>query len=111
MTLRIIPTLYNYSAGGIRYPIGIFIKPHVILVNFCNTQKNHLAAKAKCRPVAVEAEPVDGAAGAERQRVTCLVDNAGKGVGTGDSGQTVLRTVAPVDQVGEVPLKGERARE
>lgn len=59
----------------------------------------------KQRPVAVEAEPVHGAAGAECQRVACLVDNTSKGVGTRDPGQSVLRTVAAVDQVGEVPLR------
>lgn len=52
------------------------------------------------RPVAVETEPVHGAAGAERQRVTRLVDDTSEGVGAGDSGQTVLRTIAPMDQVG-----------
>lgn len=54
--------------------------------------------------MAVEAEPVHGAAGAEGQRVARLVDNAGKRVGAGDSGQAVLGTVAPVDQVGQVAL-------
>lgn len=41
-------------------------------------------------PVAVETEPVHGAAGAERQRVARLVDDAREGVGAGDAGQTVL---------------------
>lgn len=50
--------------------------------------------------MAVETEPVHGAAGAERQRVTRLVDDTSEGVGAGDSGQTVLRTMAPMDQVG-----------
>lgn len=56
------------------------------------------------RPVAVETEAVHGAAGAERQRITRLVDDASEGVGAGDSGQTVLRTMAPMDQVRKVPL-------
>lgn len=50
--------------------------------------------------MAVETEPVHGAAGAERQRVTCFIDDTSKGVGAGDSGQTVLRTMATMDQVG-----------
>jgi len=56
-------------------------------------------------PVAVEAESVHGAAGAERQRVTRLVNDASEGIGTRDSGQTILRAMAAMDQVGEVPLK------
>ena len=40
--------------------------------------------------MAVETEPVHRAAGAEGQRVARLVDDAGKGVGAGDSGQPVL---------------------
>lgn len=52
------------------------------------------------RPVAVETEPVHSAAGAERQRVTCLVDDTSKGVGSGDSCQTVFGTMASVDQIG-----------
>lgn len=50
--------------------------------------------------MAVETEPVHSAAGAECQRVTRLVDDASKSVGAGDSGQTVLRTMAAMDQVG-----------
>lgn len=56
--------------------------------------------------MAVETEPVDCAAGAERQGVARLVHNAGKGVGAGDSGQAVFGTMATMDQVGEVSLKG-----
>lgn len=52
------------------------------------------------RPVAVETEPVHSAAGAERQRVTCLVDDTSEGVGSGDSCQAILRTMASMDQVG-----------
>ena len=59
-----------------------------------------MSARVKDRPVTVETEPVHGAAGAERQRVTCLVDDTSKGVGAGDSGQTVFRTMAAMDQVG-----------
>lgn len=55
--------------------------------------------------MAVEAESVHGAAGAEGQRVARLVDNASECVCAGDSGQTVLGTVAPVDQVGQVALR------
>lgn len=55
--------------------------------------------------MAVEAEAVHSAAGAEGQRVARLVDDAGKRVCAGDSGQAVLGTVAPVDQVGQVALK------
>jgi len=58
--------------------------------------------------VAVEAQPVHGAAGAERQRVARLVDDAGEGVGAGDPGQAVLGTMAAVHQVGEVALRGRR---
>lgn len=58
-----------------------------------------VAVWVKQRPVAVETEPVHGAAGAERQRVTCLVDDTSKCVGARDSGQTVLRTMATVDKV------------
>lgn len=54
----------------------------------------------KDRPVAVETEPVHGAAGAERQRVTRLVDDTSESVGARDSGQTVLWTMATMDQVG-----------
>lgn len=50
--------------------------------------------------MAVEAETVHSAAGAEGQRVTRLIDDAGKGVCAGDSGQAVLGTMAPVYQVG-----------
>lgn len=50
--------------------------------------------------MAVETEPVHSAAGAERQRVTCLVDDTSKCVGPRDSGQTVLRTMATMDKVG-----------
>lgn len=57
------------------------------------------------RPVAVETEPIHGAAGTEGQRVTCFVDDASKGVGARYSGQSVLRTVAPVDQVGQIALR------
>lgn len=55
--------------------------------------------------MAVEAETVHSAAGAEGQRVACLVDDTSEGVCAGDSGQTVLGTVAPVDQVGQVTLR------
>lgn len=51
------------------------------------------------RPVAVETEPVHSAAGAERQRVTRLVDDTSEGIGARDSGQTVLGTMATMDQV------------
>lgn len=54
--------------------------------------------------MAVEAETVHSAAGAEGQRVARLVDDASKRVCAGDSGQTVLGAVAPVDQVGQVAL-------
>lgn len=57
------------------------------------------------RPVAVEAEPVHGAAGTEGQRVARLIDNTSECVGAGDSCQAVLGTVAPMDQVGQVPLR------
>ncbi len=63
------------------------------------------SAGMKERPVAVETEPVHSAAGAERQRVTRLVDDTGKGIGAGDSGQAVLRTMTTMDQVREVPLR------
>lgn len=56
-------------------------------------------------PVAIEAETVHSAAGAEGQRVARLVDDAGERICAGDSGQTVLGTVAPVDQVGQVALR------
>lgn len=49
-----------------------------------------MSVRVNERPVAVETEPVHGAAGAERQRVTRLVDDTGEGVGAGDSGQAVL---------------------
>lgn len=49
--------------------------------------------------MAVETEAVHGAAGAERQRVTRLVDDTSEGVGAGDPGQTVLGTMATVHQV------------
>lgn len=55
--------------------------------------------------MAVETEPIHSAAGTKRQRVTGLVDNTSKGIGTRDSGQTVLRAMATMDQVGEVSLK------
>lgn len=64
----------------------------------------------KERPVAVETEPVNGAAGTERQRVTRLVDNTSKGIGPGDSGQTVLGTVTTMDQVGKVPLREKQMK-
>lgn len=50
--------------------------------------------------MAVETEPVHSAAGAECQRVTCFVDDTSKGVGSGDSCQTVFRTMASMDQIG-----------
>lgn len=62
--------------------------------------KSLMSVWVKVRPVTVETEPVDGAAGAERQRVTRLVDDTSKGIGAGDSGQTVLGTMATMDQVG-----------
>lgn len=55
--------------------------------------------------MAVEAEPIHGAAGTECQRVTCLVDNTSEGIGARDSGQAILRAMATMDQVGEVSLK------
>lgn len=55
--------------------------------------------------MAVETQPVYRAAGTERQGVARLVHNAGKGVGAGDSGKAVFRTMATMDQVGEIPLK------
>lgn len=36
--------------------------------------------------MAVETKPVHCAAGTERQRVTCLVNDTSEGVGAGDSG-------------------------
>lgn len=56
--------------------------------------------RLKQRPVTVQTESVHGAAGTERQRVARLVDDTGKGIGPGDSGQTVLGTVTTMDQVG-----------
>lgn len=58
--------------------------------------------------MAVEAEAVHSAAGAEGQRVARLVDDAGEGVGAGDPGQTVLGAVAPVHQVGQVTLRKKK---
>lgn len=55
----------------------------------------------------VETETVNGAAGTECQRVTCLVDNASESVGARDSSQTVLRAMAAMDQVGEITLIGD----
>lgn len=52
----------------------------------------------------VETQSVHSAAGTERQRVTRLVDDASKGVGAGNTGQSIFRTMAPVNQVGQVPL-------
>ena len=59
-----------------------------------------VGVRVRQRPVAVETEPVHSAAGAERQRVTCLVDDTSKCVGPRDTGQTVLRTMATMDKVG-----------
>lgn len=71
------------------------------------SDQNQVQFQGNCRPVAVEAEPVHGAAGAERQGVTRLVDDTGECVCAGDSGQTVLGAVAAVDQVGQVPLRNK----
>lgn len=54
----------------------------------------------KEKPVTVETQSVHSAAGTERQRVTRLVDDAGKGVGAGNTGQSIFRTMAPMNQVG-----------
>lgn len=61
--------------------------------------------RPKEKPVTVETQSVHGATGAESQGVTRLVDDAGKGVSTGNTGQSIFRTMAPVDQVGQIPLR------
>lgn len=48
----------------------------------------------------VETQPVHSAAGAERQRVARLVDDASKGVGAGNTGQSIFRTMAAMNEVG-----------
>lgn len=80
------------------------ISIHTAQVSSSNS-KSLMGVWVEQRPVAVEAEPVHGTAGAECQRVTRLVDNTGEGIGAGNPGQTVLRTMASVDQVGEVALQ------
>lgn len=54
--------------------------------------------------MAVEAQPVHHAAGAEGQRVACLVDDAHEGVGARDPRQPVLGAVTAMHQVGQVTL-------
>lgn len=56
--------------------------------------------RPKEKPVTVETQPVHSAAGAERQRVTRLVDDASKGICAGNTGQSIFRTMAPMNQVG-----------
>lgn len=55
--------------------------------------------------MAVETETVHHAASAEGKGVAGLVDNADKCVGSWDPGQAVLRTVAAVHKVCQVPLR------
>lgn len=56
--------------------------------------------RLKAKPVTVETQSVHSAAGAEGQRVTRLVDDASKGICAGNTGQSIFRTVAPMNQVG-----------
>lgn len=56
--------------------------------------------RLKEKPVTVETQAVHSAAGAESQRVTRLVDDASKGVCAGNTGETIFRTMAPMNQVG-----------
>lgn len=57
-----------------------------------------------CSPVAVEAEPVHHAAGAERKRIAGLIDDSHEGVGARDSRQPVLGAVTAVHKVCQIPL-------
>lgn len=86
------------SEHGRSKPSDVFV--HNILECLGDEQVSHVGGWEKQIPVAVETQPVDGAAGAERQRVTCLVDDTGEGVCARDSGQTVPGTMAAVDEVG-----------
>lgn len=54
--------------------------------------------------MAVEAQPVHHAAGAERQGVAGLVDDSHEGVGARDPRQPVLGAVAAVHKVGQITL-------
>lgn len=60
-------------------------------------------------PVAVEAEPVHHAAGAESQGVAGLIDNPHEGVGTRDSRQPVLGAVAAMHEVCQITLQKQTA--
>ena len=55
-------------------------------------------------PVAVETETVHHAASTEGKRVAGLVDDADKRVGSWDPCQAVLRAVAAVHKVRQIPL-------
>lgn len=54
--------------------------------------------------MAVEAEPVHHAAGAERKRIAGLIDDSHEGVGARDPRQPVLGAVTAVHKVCQIPL-------
>lgn len=58
----------------------------------------------KHKPVAVKAEPVDSATGAERKGITCFINNPSKSICPRDPCEAVFRAMAAMDQVSEVPL-------
>lgn len=56
----------------------------------------------------VETESVHHATGTEGKRVTRLVDNAHKCIGSWDPRQSVFRTVAAMHKVRQIPLQNNQ---
>lgn len=57
----------------------------------------------------VQAKSVHHTAGAESKCIACFVNNSKKGIGARNSGQSVLRTMAPMNKVGQITLSKESA--